>query len=199
MKGHPAAEVHRRFLVIKATSRLLNKNIFRSPRMPFATKARLHTSLVMSKLLYGAGAWQAMHIQTLRSWTTQLMAMYSRLAPTVKKGPGTYNLDILADCEFPHPLMTLAYARFRLFDRIMQTELTELFAVLQAQHEEHGWFQLILQDIDRLSHQCPAHPIFETSSGFEISHLARLCSQQPKALTRFCQWTQRHYLAQLQL
>ena len=199
LKGHPAAEVHRRFVLIKASSRLLHRNVFRSPRMPFLTKARLHTSLVMSKLLYGAGAWQATHILTAKSWTTQLMSLYSRIAPTTTRGPNTYNLDILADCGFPRPMMTLAYSRLRLFDRITQTELTELFAILQNQDEELGWFQMILQDIDRLRAQCPDHPIFEAGSEFEISTLGRFCAQQPKALTRFCKWTERHYLAQLQL
>ena len=89
-KGHPAAEIHRRFTVIKASSRLLNRNIFRSPRMPYKTKAMLHKTLVMSKLLYGSGAWQHMHIQTARSWNNQIMQMYSRLAPTLQRGPGTY-------------------------------------------------------------------------------------------------------------
>ena len=71
LKGNPSAEVQRRFLVTKASSRLLRRNIFRSPRMPFRTKVMLHKTLVMSKLLYGAGAWQQMHVQTSRSWHNQ--------------------------------------------------------------------------------------------------------------------------------
>ena len=181
-KGHPAAEMHRRFHLIQASKRLLRKNIFRSPRMPFRTKMQLHKSLVMSKLLYGSGAWQTAHIQSLQSWNTQLMQMYSTLAPNVKRGPHTYHLDVLADCGEPPPMMTLAQQRLNLFDRVVQTELIELLAVLQSQHDSNSWFAMILNDMQQLQDFCPAHPVFEISSQNSIELLARHSAHHPKAL-----------------
>ena len=198
-KGHPAAEVHRRFHVIQASSRLLRRNIFRSPRMPYRTKAMLHQSLVMSKLLYGAGSWQEPHLKTQQSWTTQLVQVYSHIAPNVKRGPGIYSIDILADCKVSHPMLTLACARFHLYDRVMQTELTELLALLQAQDPAHSWFSLIFQDLQRLSEQCPGHPVFNIAHQGTEEEMAQYCAHHPKALTRLGKWAQKLYIATLNI
>ena len=198
-KGHPGSEIHRRFTVIRPAQRTLKQNIFKSPKMPYRTKALLHQALVMSKLLYGAGAWQTPHIQSLKIWHRQLMQQYSSIAPTLQRGPGVYHLDILADCRMPHPLMTLAHQRFNLFDRLVNTELVELFALLQHQPDESSWFQLILQDLRRLQEICPDHAIFAISQQYDAEQLARHSAHNRKALTRLSKWGQDIYRAHLNI
>lgn len=54
------------------------------------------------------------------------------------RGEGTYTMDILAHSGLQHPHMLLTCQRLSLFDRLMQTELTELMALLQAQDPRAG-------------------------------------------------------------
>ena len=68
LTGHPATEVHKRFTLAKPLGVMLTKNIFKSPKFPFATKILLFKSIILSKLQFGTGAWQSMNLHTTRSW-----------------------------------------------------------------------------------------------------------------------------------
>ena len=151
LKGHPAAEVHRRFMLALPAMKMLTRNVFRSPYMPAKTKFNLFQSLVLSRLMYGAGAWMSMHVQTLRSWHRGLMRMLARIAPTVRRGPGTRTLDILADCGHVPPMMLLMKSRLSLFDRLCQIDTMEaLFAVLQSLHGPASWLPRVQADVQCL-------------------------------------------------
>ena len=81
----------------------------------------------------------------------------------------------------------------------MQTELTELWAILQAQADEQSWFSMILHDLGHLSEQCPAHPVLEEAAQFDIEPIARMSFQQPRLLTKLGKWAEKHYMASLAL
>ena len=198
-KGHPASEVHRRFLETQASSRLLKRNVFRSPRMPTKTKLMLFKSLVLSKVTFGASAWQHMHIHTAQKWSRQLINLYSSASPSIKHGPGVMNIDIIADCRLPPPMLLLAQQRFSLFDRLIQSEMLELYAVLQAQQVETSWFQLILQDLHRLAEQYPAHPVLADDVLCDIHALAQHVHHNPRALTKVGKWAVKHFQKYLSL
>eukprot|EP00438_Fugacium_kawagutii_P034295 Skav220568 [mRNA] locus=scaffold2140:124648:130443:+ [translate_table: standard] len=182
LSGTPACEIKRRFLMLQATKKILNRNIFRSPRMPFQTKKLLFKSLVLSKLLYGAGAWQAPHIHTLKSWHTKVIGLYRNLVPHVPKQEGVYDLDVIAACKLPHPLMLLSLQRFSLFDRLMQTETTELLAVLQHQPRDQGWFSLIRADLIHLAILVPHMQLTTWADMCDDQQIAQFCFERPKAL-----------------
>ena len=198
-KGHPACEVQRRFQMTKVSSRLLRQNVFRSPKMPPDTKLQLFRALVLSKLVYGAGSWQLPHIQTSRMWQHRLVAMYSQIAPSQKPGPGVTTLDIIADCQLPHPQMLLTVQRFSLFDRMMQSEMLELFAILQAQDPDTGWLTLIQDDVQRLTEICPDHVLLDPSQKPQIAELGNYSFRHPKALTKLSKWAQKLYLQSLKI
>ena len=198
-KSHPADEVNKRFQDTKVASRLLQRNVFRSPKMPSKTKLQLFKSLVLSRITFGAGSWQAMRIQTARKWFCQMINNYCSVAPTMKRGPGVNNLDIIADARMPHPMLILAQMRFSLFDRIMQRDLAELLAILQAQDSESSWFQLIVQDLNQLEMQCPSHPVFDVNQQQEPQPLAQYTLEHPRALTKCGKWAVRSYLQYLAL
>ena len=198
-KGHPASEVHRRFLETQASSRLLKRNVFRSPRMPTKTKLMLFKSLVLSKVTFGASAWQHMHIHTAQKWSRQLINLYSSASPSIKHGPGVMNIDIIADCRLPPPMLLLAQQRFSLFDRLIQSEMLELYAVLQAQQVETSWFQLILHDLHRLAEQYPAHPVLADDVLCDIHALAQHVHHNPRALTKVGKWAVKHFQKYLSL
>eukprot|EP00438_Fugacium_kawagutii_P014335 Skav219412 [mRNA] locus=scaffold377:97500:103085:+ [translate_table: standard] len=184
LSGTPACEIKRRFLLLQATQRILNKNIFKSPRMPFSTKKQLFKSLVLSKLLYGAGSWQAMHIHTLRSWHTKVIKLYRSLVPHLPRKDGIYNLDVIAACQMPHPLMLLMMQRFSLYDRIMQTEATELFAVLQQQDPASSWFSLIRADLLHVAVLTPHMQLTTWADLCDDQQIAQHCLENPKALRK---------------
>ena len=198
-KGHPASEIHRRFLDTQVSSRLLRRNVFRSPRMPVRTKMMLFKSLVLSKLTFGSSAWQHMHIQTAQKWSRQLIKLYSSASPHVKHGPGVMNIDIIADCRLPHPLLLLAQQRFSLYDRLVQSEMLELYSLLQAQQEDKSWFQLVLRDVQRLAEDCPAHDVFAEQIMQDPHQLAQYVHQHPRALTKLGKWAVKHYQRYLSL
>ena len=156
-------------------------------------------SLVLSKLVYGAGAWQMLHIHTARSWHSQVMKLYARIVARVQPGPNHYHLDTMAQCDLPHPMMLLTCQKFSLFDRLLETDMGELYALLQHQSPDTGWFQQLLQDIQRLSSVCPGHPVFETAANHDIAELAHHCVQQRKVLSKLAKWAQKHYLASLKV
>ena len=198
-KGHPACEVQRRFIMIQATHRLLNRNVFRSPKMPYRTKKQLFQSLILSKLVYGSGAWQQAHVQTIRSWHTQVMKLYYKLVPHMPPGPDTYHLDVLAQCQMPHPMLLITMQRFSLFDRLMQTDLCELFALLQGQSEEESWFAMILQDLAQIMEFCPTHPMTDLVAQQDIALIGQYSAVHKQALTKLGKWSTKHYLATLTL
>ena len=198
-KSHPADEINKRFQDTKVASRLLQRNVFRSPKMPFGTKLQLFKSLVLSRLTFGAGSWQAMHIHTAKKWFCQMINNYCSVAPNVKRGPGVSNLDIIAHAHMPHPMLVLAQMRFSLFDRIMQRDLAELLAILQDQDDDSSWFQLIVQDLNQLEMQCSSHPVFDVNQQQEPQPLAQYTLEHPRALTKCGKWAVRTYLHYLVL
>eukprot|EP00438_Fugacium_kawagutii_P014816 Skav234790 [mRNA] locus=scaffold69:110411:114246:+ [translate_table: standard] len=150
--------------------------------MPFQTKKHLFKSLVLSKLLYGAGAWQAPHIHTLKSWHTQVFGLYRSLVPHVPRQEGVYDLDVIAACQLPHPLLLLTLQRFSLFDRVMQTEAMELLAVLQHQHPDHSWFSLVRDGLLRLVVLVPHMQLITWADMCDDQQIAQYCFERPKAL-----------------
>eukprot|EP00438_Fugacium_kawagutii_P016851 Skav219683 [mRNA] locus=scaffold817:72948:78818:+ [translate_table: standard] len=198
-QGHPAAEVKRRFLSLQAPTKLLNKGVFRSKHLPFDTKKMLFQSLTMSKLTFSSGAWQPMRIHTAQSWITQVMALYRKLAPTVKPGPSITHLDVVADCMVIHPHMILFVQRMSLFDRIMQSEMIELFAILQLQPRDTGWFSLICDDLIRTASLHNNEEVSQAATNFNVEWLAQHSFQHPKVFTRLGKTVVKHYKGYLQL
>ena len=198
-RGHPACEIRRSFINVRTANALLNKGVFRSKHMPYATKSMLFKALVLSKLHYGAGAWQHMNIHTARSWHQQLCAIFAKLAPTQRKGPHTTNLDLIADCQMSHPSMIIAAQRMSLFDRLLQTDMLELWAILQNQDQRTGWFALVQQDIRLFLELQPNHPLSQLVEEDRIDLVAKYSFANPKALTKLCRKSQQLYHKTLEL
>ena len=197
--GHPAAEVKRRFLSLQAPRRLLTRGIFRSPRMPQQTKVMLFQSLLMSKLLFSSGAWQSMHIQTQRSWHSKLMHLYASIAPTLKRADGISTLDLLADVGLASPRLVLAIQRVRLFARVIQSEMVELFAVLQAQQEDTSWLQMICQDITQFARIVPLTELDHPTQTVTPRALANYAFEHSRFLPLLCKKVITAYQSYLRL
>ena len=195
-QGHQGCEVRRRFLLVQATGRILQKNIFKSPKMPMKTRKQLFQSLVVSKLVYGAGSWQMTQILTARAWHRQVMQLYAKIVARVSPGPNHYHLDTLAICELPHPMLLLAIQRFGLFERVMNTDMSELFALLQQQDPQSSWFTCVLNDLQRLSDVLPDHEAFAHT---QPADLAKFCLNSRRVLSKLAKWAVRHYVNTLQL
>ena len=196
--GHPAVDMKRKFLSIQAIRKVLRKGVFKSPRLPLRTKCQLFQSLLMSRVTFSIGAWQRMHMQTARSWQTQLVNLYSQIHDQVHRGPHVHNLDIVAGTYQHHPMMVLAHARLHLFDRLMQTEMVPLFALLQSQCHQDGWLNMICQDIQYLGQYVANDDLQTLADTHDHAHLAQLSFQQPKLLTKFanrCKQRYQQYLA----
>ena len=185
--GTPAVDVKRKFLFIQAIRKVLRKGVFKSHKLPVRTKCQLFQSLLMSRMTFSVGAWQRMHMHTARSWQTQLVNLYSQIHPQFSHGPHVHNLDIVAGTWQMHPMMILASARLQLYDRVMQTEMAPLFALLQAQSRQSSdsWLDLICQDIASLSQFVAAPTIEQLAIGRQHADLAQQSFQHPRLLSKF--------------
>eukprot|EP00438_Fugacium_kawagutii_P017753 Skav224498 [mRNA] locus=scaffold1478:110944:117147:- [translate_table: standard] len=193
--GNPSCDVKRRLLAVQPLMRLLQKNVFRSPRFPVAVKCRLFKALVLTRIMYGAGAWQQMHIHTLRHFNSQMWVMYSRIVNFVHRGPGSHRLDVIAACNMVPPLMLLIVQRFSLFDRLMQTEMTEVLSVLQAQDPNSGWLAQIHRDIIQVGMLVSDDDLVALAKHQDDSRLAQLSYERPKLLTNFVKRATKVFLA----
>eukprot|EP00438_Fugacium_kawagutii_P021871 Skav233040 [mRNA] locus=scaffold909:1138323:1139429:- [translate_table: standard] len=90
--------------------------------------------------------------------------------------------------------MLLALRRWQLFDRVMHTELIDLFAVLQAQAPETGWIQQICDDLRRASEVCTCPEIQDFVHNNDVAGLSHLCYQEHKVLTRYGKKLAKTYL-----
>ena len=184
-KGHPAVEVRRRLLSVQAITNILREGIFKSPRLPVTTKRQLFRSLVLSKLTFSAGAWQFMHSHTTLMWISQLTQLYARFAGAIKRGPGVHTLDIIASSHLPHPLLLLVHMRLALYDRVMQTEMTQLMALLQNQDPQVGWLAMICDDLIRLQPLCPHTQLNQLALQSNHAELATFSFTHPKVLSKY--------------
>lgn len=85
--------------------------------------------------------------------------------------------------------------RFSLYDRIMQTEFTELLGVLQAQDQTSGWLQQIKLDVCRIATLVEDEHVYQAASTQNFAALAQHSSSQPKAFTRFAKQACKVYTA----
>lgn len=197
--SHPASEVKHRFHSVKPTQKMLRKNIFKSPKVPHTTRRMLFRTLIQSKVLFGAGAWQMLNLHTLDSYISQMMQLIQRITPWHKPGPGVSHLDMLANSEVESPLLMLAVRRLSLFDRVCHSEMTELFAVLQNQPSHNGWFSQIMSDLDHIQLLIPEGPIAEIIPHGDIFLLAQHASQHPKSFANFGKLALKRYIGYLKI
>ena len=183
--AQPASEIRRRFLAVQPMKRLLHKRVFRAPQLPFCTRLMLFQSLVISRLMYGAGAWQALNVLTLRSFCTQVIQLYHFLVPSLKPQEGVSRLDFVARSQQLHPLLLLAKYRISLFDRIAQVDMGELFAVLQHQDSQRSWFQLVCQDLRCMLDIMPDEKIAKLVTAGGVFELVNFSFQHPMVMTQF--------------
>ena len=179
MKGHPACDVRRRFIAIKPALKLLSSGIFRSPHMPCRTRSQLFQALIMSRLTFGAGAWQLMHVATAMQWQSKIMRLYARLVPHLRLEAHVMHLDLLTASAQTFPALVLAKQRAALFDRIVQTDMHELWALLQSQSPHNGWLALLAFDMQRLVEYAPATEVPLSPTTDHAFHWATLSLQQP--------------------
>ena len=130
--GTPAVDLKRKLLSVQHLRKIMRKGVFKNSQVPSRTKSLLFQSLIMSRLQFNIGAWQSLHMSTARTWQTQLINLYSQLDRSFTRSAGVSNLDIVAGTRQLYPMLVLSTNRLRLNDRIMQTEMTPLFAILQA-------------------------------------------------------------------
>lgn len=199
MSRHPGNEVRRRFLTIHAQQKMFNQNIFRSPKMPLRTRKLPFNSLILSKLTYGAGSWQQLHAHTSQSWRSRLVKMYGKVNPLHQRGPRVTTLDTIAAAQMAHPLLVLATKRLSLFDRVVQTELTELFALLQAQDANNGWLAQVCQDLLHIQPLCQPSPAFEFAAASDFFGLANYSYVHPRALTKLGKYAVARYVQHLRI
>ena len=197
--GNPACEVKRRLLSLHAPRRLLSRGVFKSPRLPQRTRTMLFQALIMSKLVFSSGAWQQMHIHTQRTWHSQVMRLYAAIAPSVVRAEGVSTLDLLADVKLASPRLVLACQRVRLFSRIMQGEMIDLFAVLQAQDVETSWLTLVCRDLVQMSRLLPLPELDEALVQEDAKTIANFCFTHPSFLQKVTKKVVQSFQQYLQL
>ena len=197
--GSPAADLKRKLLSIQHLRKIMRKGVFKNPKVPMTTRAMIFQSLIMSRLQYNIGAWQQLHMHTARSWQTQLVTLYSQLHPQLARGPGVHNLDIVAGARQVHPMLVIGTNRIRLFDRLMQTEMTPLFALLQAQSPGEGWLRLVAQDILRVIQYVPLPEVAEIAATDDHAKLAQYSFHHPRALSKLANRCNMRYLQYLEI
>lgn len=184
MAGHPAVDVRRRFICIKAASAFLHKGIFRAPQMHFRTRVMLFNALVKSRLTFGSGAWQLMNVQSANLWHRRMMRLYLSLVPSLKPGPGVTHLDGLVKSGQVPPIFVLAVQRMALFDRVIHSDMPELWAMLQAQNSHAGWFALVRYDMCQIRQYMPHHALLSRLDQSSFQELAQYGYQHPMAYSR---------------
>ena len=197
--GFPTVDVKRRFLAIQAIRKLLRRGVFKSQKVPLKTKSLLFQTLVVSRLTFSCGAWQPMHMLTARSWQTQLVNLYSQIHADFKRGPHVHNLDIVAMAKQLHPMMLLATSRLQLYDRVLQTEMTPLFALLQDQSQQSGWLAMICQDILQMSQYVSMPSLQSLAQQLDHAELAHVCFRAPKRLSKLAHKAKLRYMRHLDL
>lgn len=198
-RGHPAAEVKRRFLLAKPMLRMLQKGVFKSNQVPISARRTLYKAFLYSKIAFGAGAWQQMHVHTMHTWHTQMLHVVTRVITKMHRGPGVSNLDLIAASQLPRPMFVLSQQRLALFSRVMQTEMTELFAMLQAQKPDSSWLQMVCNDITRMHHLVPDEHLQTLAQVDQIELLARHVAQCPKALINYAKKASKIYCKYLRI
>lgn len=178
---------------------MLRKNVFRSRQVPAHTRLQTFRTLIQSKILYGAGAWQAMNLHTVAYFITQMMSHIRMLVPEVTPGPGVMRLDVLANAGIEHPLMMLSQKRLSLFDRLCRTEMTELFAILQNQTDKGAWFSQVQFDLSQLQLLVPDGPVADLLPASDTFELAHFTSCHANAFTRFGKIAHKRYCLYLNI
>ena len=185
-RGHPHAEVKRRFQLCRPMSRLLLMNIFRKRSLQQHTREMLYRSLINSKLLYGSATWQQMNVATLQFWVTQLLKLYRRIVPTLTLAAGVHQLDIVTTSMQLPPLWLLSQTRLRLFVRVFDLPKADLLCMLQAQTERSGWLRLIRADLNALNQLLPTDSLIPEVDTKPWSSLAADLTATPRTLLAKC-------------
>ena len=197
--GTPAADLKRKLLSIQHLRKILRKGVFKNPKVPMRTRSMIFQSLVMSRLQYNIGAWQSLHMHTARSWQTQIVTLHSQLHPSLARGPGVHSLDVVAGARQVHPMLIIATNRLRLFDRVTQSQMSPLLAILQAQDPEEGRLAMFTQDVLRVL-QYVARPEVERLA-LDANHpqLAQYSFHNPRAFSKLANQCNTRYLKYLDI
>ena len=199
--GSPAVDLKRKLLSVQHLRKIMRKGVFRNEQVPMRTKALLFQSLIMSRLQFNIGAWQSLHMSTARTWQTQLINLYSQLSKSLTRGPGVHNLDIVAGSKQLHPMLILSTNRLRLYDRIMQTDMSPLFALLQAQSQksEESWLDLVSHDLIRAHQYVDTSDIHDLALANQQAQLAQYSFQHPRGFSKIANRCNARYLQYLDI
>lgn len=171
--GRLKVEIQRRVGQAWGTFRQLAQPIFLNRALRERTRLFLLESLVLTKLLYGAGAWSGLLEADLRRLQVCYMGLLRRVLGQVKR-PG---LTVLSDgalwqkAQCAPLLVRLAQQRFFLGARIARAAPDFLWHELQLEHKElpRSWMSEIEDDMAWLSSVMPlagwgssVHELWET-------------------------------------
>ena len=148
--GRLAPDISRAVEGARAVGGPLRRHVFGNAAVPLPARVVLFRSLVMSKVLYGTGAWAGLHVQEQRQWQAGVMSLYRMLVPGkfLRSNPKILHVDLVRLVRLPPPLSLLRIERLRLFKQLLVKQSRPLWTLLEASlGSSRCWMSNVISDL----------------------------------------------------
>eukprot|EP00435_Cladocopium_sp_Y103_P063399 s121_g25.t1 len=137
------SEVRQRIGIAHTAFNQHRKLLYHNSEISLTKRSEMFTTLVLSKLLYGADSWVANDVRTFKAFETAVLKLYMRL---LRWKPHDHHSDsaILASCGLPSPENLLRRVRLRYLVVLFQCGLPDLWHALGC---DRPWIELIEDDL----------------------------------------------------
>ena len=133
-----------------ALARPLRRHVFSNRDAPIAVRVLLFRSLVLSKALYGTGAWAGLTKGEALQWQAGVTRLLKFLVPykDVREDPKISLLWLLRAVRLPAPIVLLRLERLRLLRQVPSKDLVPLRKVVEAAAgSKRCWLTDVLADL----------------------------------------------------
>ena len=133
-----------------ALARPLRRHVFSNRDAPIAVRVLLFRSLVLSKALYGTGAWAGLTKSEALQWQAGVTRLLKFLVPykDVREDPKISLLWLLRAVRLPAPSVMLRLERLRLLRQVLCKDSVPLRKVIEAAAgSKRCWLTDVLADL----------------------------------------------------
>ena len=131
--GAMQGELHRRVGAAWGAFREGRRRVYKSRRLSVSRKGQILHSLVMSKLLHGAGSWPPLNHKEMQTFGGTVFSLYRAILCIPHGGEQHVSLsDAVARTELPSPVTLIHAERLRYLAQLVTSGPDVLWALLRA-------------------------------------------------------------------
>ena len=143
-KPDQRADIKQKSVLAHETFSRHRKVLFANQRLPIAKRAEMFSTLVLTKMLYGADSWTMSTTRDKERLHAAIMRLYKRL---IRWKPDMNMCDemIILQTGLPSPTELLRRARLRYLSVLLNCDMPLIWSLL---NEDHEWKRLIEDDLN---------------------------------------------------